>query len=71
MPMWLKAASAWGSIIAMIALVIIFLKQLIAFVGFITVAIKIVIVLVFVVVIALVGYMVFRAWQQKRKDPVS
>ena len=68
MPMWLKAASGWGSVLVLIALVIAFLKQLIAFVGFITTAIQILIVLAFLIVIVGVGYLVFRAWQQKRKS---
>jgi hypothetical protein len=68
MPMWLKAASVWGSVIAIIALVIILLKQLIAFVGFITVAIKILIAVAFIAMFIAVGYMAFRAWQSKRKN---
>ena len=68
MPIWLKAASGWGSVLVLIALVIAFLKQLIAFVGFITTAIQILIVLAFLIVIVGVGYLVFRAWQQKRKS---
>lgn len=68
MPIWLKAASGWGSVLVLIALVIAFLKQLIAFVGFITTAIQILIVLAFLIVIVGVGYLVFRAWQQKQKS---
>src|SRR5439155_13782707 len=46
MGMFLKAASIGGSIVVIIALVIALLKALIAFVGFISIAVKIVIVLV-------------------------
>lgn len=62
MPIWMKAAGKWGSILVVIALVISLLKQIIAFVGFLTFAIKILLVVAFVAVFALVGYLVFRAW---------
>ncbi len=64
----MKAASIGGSIIVLIALAIALLKTLIAFVGFISIAVKIVIVLLFVVTIVGVGFMVFRAWQENRKN---
>ncbi len=70
MPIWLKAAGKWGSIVALVALVITLLKQIIAFVGFLTAAIKILIVVVFIAVFAGVGFMIFRAWNenQRRKN---
>lgn len=68
MPVWMKAASVGGSILVVIALVIALLKTLIAFVGFISVAIKIIIVLVFVAVIVIVGFLAFKAWNDKRKN---
>jgi len=70
MPIWLKAAGKWGSIIALVALIITLLKQIIAFVGFLTAAIKILIVVVFIAVFAGVGFMIFRAWNenQRRKN---
>ena len=67
-------AAGWGSILAIIALVITFLKQIIALVAqllalvsFLMFAIKIVIVLAFIVVFAGVGFLVFRTWQSSRK----
>jgi hypothetical protein len=63
----LKATGKWGGIIALIALVIALVKQLIAFVGFLTFAIKILIVLVFVALFVGVGFLIFRAWNEKQK----
>ena len=51
MPVWMKAAGKWGSILVVIALMITLLKNLIAFVGFLTAAFKILIILLFVLVI--------------------
>lgn len=72
MPLWLKATGKWGSILVLITLAIAFLKQLIAFIGFLTFAIKAVIFLAFVAVFLGVGYLVFRSWkenqQRKNKD---
>lgn len=67
MPLWLKAASKWGSIMVIIALVITLLKNLIAFVGFITGAVKLLIILVFVLVIAGVGFIIIKSWNETRK----
>lgn len=70
MPIWLKAAGKWGSVLALIALVIALVKQLIAFVGFLTFAIKAVIVLGFLALFLGVGLLVFGAWSRnkRRKD---
>jgi hypothetical protein len=62
----LKAASITGSILAIIALVIVLLKALIALVGFVGFALKAVIVLAFILVFATVGFMVLRSWQANR-----
>ncbi|MCA1622274.1 MAG: hypothetical protein LC768_02820 [Acidobacteria bacterium] len=67
MPIWLKAAGKWGSIFAILALIITLLKQIIAFVGFLTMAIKLLVVLVFVALIFGIGFMIFRTRSQKRK----
>ena len=67
MPLWLKAAGKWGSILVIITLVITLLKQLIAFIGFLTFAIKILVVLAFVALILSVGVMVLRTMQKNRK----
>jgi hypothetical protein len=63
----LKAAGIGGSILVVIALVIGLLEALIGFVGFISMAIKLLIILAFVAVFATVGFMIFRAWQSKRR----
>lgn len=70
MPVFLKAAGIGGSLIALIAIVIVFFKTLIAFVGFITGAIKILIVLLFVIMFLAVAFAVFRGFQnsKRRKD---
>jgi hypothetical protein len=67
MPVWMKAAGKWGSILVIIALVITLLKQLIAFIGFITGAIKILIVLIFIALIVGVAFLIFKGWQNSRK----
>ena len=68
MPIWMKAASVGGSILVLIALAIALLKGLIALVGFVTGAIKLVIVLAFIAVIAIVGYLAFKAWNDKKNS---
>ncbi|MBA2736918.1 MAG: hypothetical protein H0U50_09065 [Pyrinomonadaceae bacterium] len=68
MPIWMKAAGKWGSIMVIIALVITLLKQVIAFIGFITFAIKILIVLAFVLLIVGVGFTILRSISQNRKN---
>jgi uncharacterized membrane protein YkvI len=69
MPIWLKAAGKWGSILVIIALVITLLKQLIAFIGFITLAIKVLVVLAFLGLIIFVGLMVLKGMSERRKRP--
>ena len=61
MPVWMKAAGKWGSILVIIALVITLLKQVIAFIGFLTGAVKLLIVLAFIAVIVGVGFLSLRA----------
>ena len=65
----MKAAGIGGSILALIALLIVLVKSLIAFVGFITVAIKVLIVVVFAALILGVGYLAFKSFSgRKRKN---
>lgn len=64
----LKATGIIGGVLAVIALVITLLEVLIGFVGFISMAIKLLIILAFVIVFATVGYMIFRAWQDRRRS---
>jgi hypothetical protein len=68
MPVWMKAAGKWGSILVIIALIITLLKNLIAFIGFLTFAFKVLIILVFVAVLVGVGFLVLRAFKEKRRN---
>lgn len=63
----LKATGIVGSILALIAVIIVFFKSLIAFIGFITGAIKIGIILIFVLLIVTVGFLVFRGVMNARR----
>jgi hypothetical protein len=67
MPLWVRAAGKWGSILVVIALIITLLKQLIAFIGFITVAVKFLIILVFVAVIVGVGFLILKGLNDSRR----
>jgi uncharacterized membrane protein len=62
------ATGSWGSILVLITLIIALVKQLIAFIGFLTFAIKAIIVLAFVALILGVGLMVFRTWSRNRRQ---
>ncbi len=68
MPIWVKAAGKWGSIFAILALVITLLKQIIGFISFLTFAIKVIIILVFVALLVGIGMMVLRSWQGNKKN---
>ena len=63
----LRAAGWGGSLLVIIALIITLLKQLIAFIGFITFAVKILIILAFAAVIIAVGLMVLKGFKNSRK----
>ena len=63
----LKAAGIGGSLIALIALLIVLVKTLTAFLVFLGTAVKILIIIVFVGVLAAVGFMIFKGWQSRRK----
>ena len=67
MPVWFKAAGIGGSLLALIALVIVFLKQIIAFIGLLSMIIKFSVVLIFVAVFLGIGLMVFRAYNERQK----
>ena len=71
MLIWIKAAGKWGSIFAILALIITLLKQMIAFIGFITVAIKVIIALVFVALLVGIGIMILRTWRGNQQSKVS
>ena len=67
MPVWLRATGVGGSILVILALVITFLKQIIAFIGFLTMAIKLVVILGFIGLLAVIGFMIIKSWNSKRK----
>ncbi len=69
MPLFLAVASKWGGVLAVIALVVAFIKTLTAFIGFLTTAVQILIVLAFVAVFAGVGFLIYQGWQNSRKRP--
>ena len=63
----LRAAGWGGSLLVIIALIITLLKQLIAFIGFITFAFKILIILAFAAVFVAVGLLVLKGFKNSRK----
>jgi len=63
----LYKAAGWGTVFAILALVVTLLKQIIAFIGFLTFAIKILVVLAFVTLIVSVGFMIIRSWNTNRQ----
>ena len=67
MPVFLKAAGVGASLLVILALIITFLKQIIAFIGFLTAAIKILVIVVFIALFIGVGLMVLRAFNERRK----
>ncbi len=66
MPVFLKAAGIGGSILALIAAIILFLKTIVGFIAFLTGAIKVLIVVVFILLIVSVGFLVFRGITNSR-----
>ncbi len=64
---YFSADGKWGSIFAILALIITLLKQIIAFIGFLTGAIKLFVVLIFVALLLGVGLMILRT----RKDKIK
>jgi hypothetical protein len=64
---WLRATGIGGSIVALIALVIVLVKSLIALVGTIMFAVKALIVLAFIVLFLAVAVAIFRTWSKNQK----
>lgn len=58
----------WGSIFALLALIISLLKQIIAFIGFLTTAIKFLVIFAFAALFLGVGLMVFRTFRDRKRD---
>ena len=66
MLIFIKTAGWLGSILAILALIIALLKQVIGFIGFLTMVIKIGVVLFFVLLFLGVGLLAYKAWQSSR-----
>lgn len=64
----LKATGVIGSILALIVVAIALLKQIIAFIGFLTFAIKAIIVLAFVVLFLGVAALIFFSWNKNKRQ---
>ena len=64
---YFSVADKWGSIFAIFALIITLLKQIIAFIGFLTAAIKLFVVLIFVALLLGVGLMILQSRKGKVK----
>ncbi len=64
---YFSADGKWGSIFAILALIITLLKQVISFIAFLTGAIKLFVVLIFVALLLGVGLMILRT----RKDKIK
>lgn len=68
MPVWMKAAGIGGSLLALIALVIVLLKTVVGFIAFLTGAIKILIILIFVALLIAIGLMVLKGFNESRRN---
>jgi hypothetical protein len=64
----LKVAGKWGGILTLIAVAIVVLRQVILFIGFLTFAIKALLVLGFLALLIGVGYLIVKAWSQRKKE---
>lgn len=64
----LKATGKFGIVFVILALVVTLLKSVIAFVGFVTMAVKFGVILAFVLVIVGVGLVVLRGFNANRKS---
>ncbi|HXG84488.1 MAG TPA: hypothetical protein VNI84_10715 [Pyrinomonadaceae bacterium] len=67
MPVWFKAAGKWGSVFVILALIVTLLKQVIAFVGFLTMAIKFIVIIAFVGLIVGIGFALLRTRSANRQ----
>ncbi len=64
----LKATGVIGSILALIVVAIALLKQVIAFIGFLTFAIKAIIILAFVALFIGVAAIIFISWNKSKRQ---
>ena len=67
MPMLIKTAGWIGSLLAILALVITLLKQVIGFIGFMTVIIKVGVVVLFAALFLGIALLAYKAWSSNRK----
>ncbi len=67
MPTWFKATGKLGIVFVILALIVTLLKSVIAFVGFLTMAVKFGVILAFVLVLVGVGLVVLRGFNANRK----
>ncbi len=63
----LLAVSKLGGLLALVALITVLVKQLIAFLAFLTGIIQLVIILAFAVVFIAVAYLIYKAWRDNRR----
>jgi hypothetical protein len=68
MSAFLKTAGRWGGVLTIILLVITLLRQLIAFVSFLFVAIKLIIVIAFIGLILLIAIAMLRGRSRRRDE---
>ena len=68
MPVLMKAAGIGGSLLALIALVIVLLKTVVGFIAFLTGAIKILIILLFVALLVAIGVMILKGFKEGRRN---
>ncbi len=65
---YLTIADKWGSVFVILALIISLLKQIITFIGFLTTAIKFLVIIAFAAVFLGVGFLIFRAFTDRKKS---
>jgi len=63
----LLAVSKFGGLLALVGLITVLVKQLIAFLAFLTGIIQLVIILAFAVVFIAVAYLIYKAWRDNRR----
>jgi hypothetical protein len=65
---YVAVTDKWSSVFVIIALIISLLKQIIAFIAFLTTAIKFLVIFAFIAVFLAIAFLVFRAFSDKRKS---
>lgn len=64
----MNSEGGWGTIFAILTLIITLLKQVIAFIGFLTTAVKVLVFLVFAVIFIGVGLLVLRGFRNMNSN---